>query len=213
MVRIAAQRQSDGKDGPDDDAGVEHTPATTKAPARRYPELPSFHGHRPHSRHAAARIDALKRRGVLSEAAHGRLDPYVQHWTPERAELFSAMFDTKGVKGPELQQMLRQAHAELDAERAGERAALGNTQVSAGYDRQQADERPSEKSTAGNQAVEKRIGNLSARQTAQYSRPPDSATLGDILSASLRSENDGRQAAASGNAGRSGDTWSGASGI
>jgi hypothetical protein len=66
---------------------------------------------------------------------------------------------------------------------AGERAVLGNTITSAGYDRQRAQHE------------------RSARQDAKYTSPPmqhAGDTLGDILAVSLR--NDGRQAAASGNA-------------
>jgi hypothetical protein len=103
----------------------------------------------------------------------------------------------RGSKMPLPDLIMRRMGDEMDAGlHAGERAGLGNTQV---HDQQHAmDER--------------------ARQTAKYSQPPqhgggtpDGGTLGDILSASLR--NDGRQAAASGNANRPGDTWSGASGI
>jgi hypothetical protein len=91
LVAIAPQRQTAGKNGPDDNRGYEPYPWTTPRPAQ------------------AQRIEQLKRRGLVSDDAHGRLDPHVQYWTPERAQAFVSMFHPGRKATPQMVETLRQA--------------------------------------------------------------------------------------------------------
>jgi hypothetical protein len=55
----------------------------------------------------------LKRRGMVSDDAHGRLDPHVAYWSPERAQIFVSMFHPGRKATPAMLEALRQASREL----------------------------------------------------------------------------------------------------
>jgi hypothetical protein len=101
MTAFAPQRSTDGKNGPDDDRAYEPLPWTTRAPAQAKRQ----------------RIDGLKRRGVISDDAHGRLDPHVAYWTPERAQAFVSRFQPGRRATPKHLEVLRQASRELHEQR------------------------------------------------------------------------------------------------
>jgi hypothetical protein len=58
-------------------------------------------------------MERLKRRGAVSDDAHGRLDPHVAYWTPERAQAFVSKFHPGVRATPQMLEVLRRASREL----------------------------------------------------------------------------------------------------
>jgi hypothetical protein len=55
---------------------------------------------------------------MISDDAHGRIDPHVAYWTPERAQAFVSMFHPRKAT-PQMLEVLRQASRELHEQREG----------------------------------------------------------------------------------------------